>query len=156
MSTTRGFLEKCRPAKPSVANRGMFAAALPLMFALAFIWPFGGSQKVQMTPDPNETPGAQGTVSVTRSKNGNTQIDTKVKDLAKPSSLKKPEDVYVEWIQPTGQNPKNEGQIAIQPNETGELKTQTPYKHFKVFLTPETNPRVQSPTGPRVLSATVD
>ncbi len=157
MSTTRGFLEKWRPAKPSVANRGTFAAALPLMFALAFIWPFGGGgTKVQMTPNAGQTPAAQGTITVTHGSNDNTRIDTKVQNLATPSSLKQPAEVYVEWIEPNGQAPKNEGQIVIGNDRKGELKTETPYKHFKVFITAQKTATVTSPTGPHVLTATVN
>ncbi len=156
MTTTDYFVSPA-PAWRTTRNRGFFAAALPLMFALAFIWPFGGSsaEKVQMRTNPGVTPAAQGTISVSRGKNGNTKIDVKVKNLAKPSGLQNPASVYVLWIQPENQTAKNEGEIMIDNNRSGELKAETPYKHFQVFITPEHSPTATSPSGPHVLTATV-
>lgn len=155
--TTLDYFDSPAPWRRATRNRGFFTV-LPLLFALAFIWPFGGSggEKVQMKPNPSETPGAQGTITVSQGKNGNTQIETKVKYLAKPSGLKNPTSVYVLWIQPDGQAAKNEGQIMIDSDRNGTLKSETPYKHFQVFITPEQSPTVTTPTGPHVLSATVD
>ena len=154
---THEYLNALAPAPRKARKHGFFAAGLPLMFALAFIWPFGGGgTKVQMTPNAGETPAAQGTLTVRKGSNNNTRIDTKVKNLATPASLKHPAQVYVEWIQPNGQSPKNEGEIMIAPNRSGQLKTETPYQHFKVFITAEKSPTVTSPKGPHVLTATVD
>lgn len=102
-----------------------------------------------------QTPAAQGTVEVKTGDNNNTKVDAKVQYLAKPSTLSPPADVYVLWIQPTGQAPKNEGELMVQNNLQGELKTETPYKHFKVFITAEKSPRVESPQGQQVLAATI-
>lgn len=154
--TTLNYSESSAPVWRTARSRGFFGAVLPLMFALAFIWPMAGGEKVQMTPNPSETPAAQGTITVSQGKNGNTKVDTKVKNLAKPSGLKNPASVYVLWIQPEGQSPKNEGQMLIDANRTGSLKSETPYKHFQVFITPEDSPTVTSPNGPHVLSATVE
>jgi hypothetical protein len=137
-------------------GRGFFAGVLPLLFALAFIWPFGGGgTKVQMAANARQTPGARGTITLSNGSNNNTRVDVKVKDLAAPSSLKHPAEVYVVWFQPDNQSPKNEGQINIKANETGELKTETPFKHFKVFITAEKSPTATTPTGPQVLNAMV-
>jgi hypothetical protein len=142
------------PAPTWRTTSGFFAGAL--LFALAFIWPFGGGgTKVQMAANARQTPGAQGTITLSNGSNNNTRVDVKVKDLASPSSLKQPAEVYVVWFQPDNQSPKNEGQINIRPNETGELKTETPFKHFKVFITAEKSPTTTTPTGPQVLNATV-
>ncbi|MGH9734524.1 MAG: hypothetical protein ACRD8A_08050 [Candidatus Acidiferrales bacterium] len=155
--TTLDYFDSPAPGRRPTRNRGFFAA-LPLLFALAFIWPFSGmsGEKIQMKPNPSQTPAAQGTITVTQSKNGNTKLDTKVKNLAKPTGLKNPSSVYVLWIQPEGQAAKNEGQILVDADRDGSLKTETPYKHFQVFITPEDSPTVTSPSGPHVLSATVD
>lgn len=150
------YLDSPAPVWRTTQNRGFLAAALPLMFALAFIWPFGGGgTKVQMTPNANQTPAAQGTITVSSGNNNNTRIEVKVKNLAPASSLRNPSEVYVVWIQPENQSPKNEGQIDVGSNRSGELKTETAFKHFKVFITPEKKPTVTEPTGPHVLNATV-
>ncbi|HEX5424086.1 MAG TPA: hypothetical protein VFW94_11090 [Candidatus Acidoferrales bacterium] len=155
--TTLDYFDSPAPGWRTTRNRGFFAA-LPLLFALAFIWPFSGmsGEKVQMKANASETPAAQGTITVTQGKNGNTKIETKVKNLAKPSGLQNPASVYVLWIQPDGQAAKNEGQIMIDADRNGTLKSETPYKRFQVFITPEHSPTVASPNGPHVLSATVD
>lgn len=154
---TTDYFELPSAGRCTIRTRGFFGAVLPLMFALAFIWPFGGStaEKVQMRANPSQTPAAQGTISVSQGKNGNTKIDVKVKNLAKPSGLQNPAAVYILWVQPEGQQARNEGEIVIDSDRSGELKTSTPYKHFQVFITPEHSPTVASPSGPHVLSATV-
>lgn len=134
---------------------GLFAAALPLILGAAVSIPLmGGAQKIQMTPS-RQTPAAMGTVTVKNGKNQNTDVTVKVEHLAEPAALAHPADVYVVWFQPDGQSAKNEGQIMVQAKRSGELKTQTSYKRFQAFITAEKNPRVEQPSGPKVLSATV-
>lgn len=155
MSTTREFLGGMASPGPGRLSRGgFFAVAIPLILSAAMItWPSGG-QKIQMTAS-HDVPAAQGTITVKNSKNQNTEVNVKVQHLAEPSSLTPPQDVYVVWFQPSGQNAKNEGELMVQGNRSGSLKTETPFKHFEVFITAEKNARVEQPTGPRVLSATV-
>ncbi len=129
-------------------------ALIPLILGFALMWPFGGGQKIQMMAGKS-TPGAHGVIRVQTSKNGNTKLDTKVYALAKPSSLNPPANVYVLWIEPPGQNPKNEGEIRVNQKLDGELKAETPYKRFKVFITSEQNAQAQAPEGDQVLSAEV-
>lgn len=155
MSTTREFLgETGSPGRMRLSRGGFFAAAIPLVLSAAMItWPSGG-EKIQMTAS-HEVPAAQGTITVKNSKNHNTDVTVKVQHLAEPSSLTPPADVYVVWFQPSGQDAKNEGELMVQGNRGGDLKTETPFKHFEVFITAEKNARVEQPTGPRVLSGTV-
>lgn len=154
--SARNYCDSPAPVWRTTHNPGFFGAILPLLFALALIWPLAGGEKVQMQPNPNEDPGAEGMISVSQGKNGNTRIDVKVNHLAKASGLKNPASVYVLWIQPEGQTAKNEGEIMIDSNRSGELKAETPYKRFAVFITPEDKPTVTSPTGGHVLSAMVE
>ena len=130
------------------------AAVLPLVFCMAFFWPFGGggNKTVRMVPS-QDVPAANGTVSVKTGPNQNTKIDLHVKNLAKPSALTPSRQVYVVWIEPPGQKPKNEGQLRVGKNLSGELHTVTPFKRFQVFITAENNPQATAPQGPRVLSA---
>lgn len=156
MSTCE-YMGSPAPGWRGSAGRGFFAGVLPLLFALAFIWPFGGSNatKIQMTANRTQTPAAQGTVTVSTGNNNNTQLDVKVKDLAPPANLQHPAEVYVVWIQPENQSPKNEGQIMVKPDRSGQLKTETPFKHFKLFITAEKSPTVTSPSGPQVLNTLI-
>lgn len=127
----------------------------PLVFCLAFFWPFGGGgRKVHMMAG-SVTPAAHGTVQITHGNNGNTDLDVKAHALAAPSSLTPAENAYVLWIQPPDHAPQNHGRIAVNQSQNGELQTETPYKRFKVFITAEENSKAQMPEGPRVLSADV-
>ncbi len=127
----------------------------PLIFCLAFIWPFGGGGRTVHMMAGNATPAAQGTVQVKTGDNGNTTLDVKAKALAPPSSLSPAENVYVLWIQPPDHAPLNHGQIRVDGDQNAELHTRTPYKRFRVFITAEQNAQTQMPEGPRVLSAEV-
>jgi hypothetical protein len=129
---------------------------LPALLCLAFFWPFngGGSKKIQMMAG-NETPAAQATVTAQIGKNDNTELNIKAHALAQPSSLTPPANVYVVWVQPPGDSPKNLGELNVDNKLNGELHTETPYKRFSIFITAEKDAQVQQPQGPRILSADV-
>jgi hypothetical protein len=129
-------------------------AFLPILLSCLLFWPFGGSKKIDMMAG-NDTPGAHGTLSVKVGANKNTALDLKVYALAQPSSLTPTENVYVVWVQPPGENPKNEGQLRVDKKENGQLQTEVPYKRFKVFVTAEQVAQTPTPTGTQVLSADV-
>lgn len=155
MSTIRGLIGKAGSVGCAKFGRGLLALSVPLVLSAAMCLPaMGGSEKIQMTPS-RQTPAATGTITVKNGKNQNAEITIKVEHLAEPAQLQHPKDVYVVWFQPNGQQAKNEGQIMIESDRTGEFKTQTSHKHFEAFITAETNPRVEKPEGPRVLSAMV-
>lgn len=141
-------------ARSITKRTGCFVAIAPLVLGMAMFWPFGGGNKIVMSGGQID-PAAQGTISIHAGHNGNTDVDTKVKFLAKPSSLTPPENVYVVWFQPDGQAAVNEGALKVDKNLNGELKTETPYKRFKVFVTAEKTAQVKAPTGPDVLTANV-
>ena len=142
--------------RPGVSRQriSMFTL-LPLVFAFAFIWPFGGGgKKVQMSASTG-TPAAHATVTTRIGDNGNTKFDIKVQDLAKPSNLTPPENVYVVWVQPPQQAAMNQGQLRVNKGLDGQFDSQSPYKRFKVFITAEKDAQVQKPQGAQVLSANV-
>ena len=132
-----------------------YMAFLPILLSCFLLWPFGGgSRKIELMAGQT-TPGARGTLSVKVGQNQNTSLDLKVSALAPPSSLTPTENVYVVWVQPPAENPKNEGQLRVDKKENGELQTEVPYKRFKIFITAEQDPQTQTPTGTQVLSADV-
>jgi len=59
------------------------------------------------------------------------------------------------WIQSPDEAPQNKGQIIIDKNQKAEMKTATPFKRFRVFITAEDQAQMQTPEGPTVLSADV-
>ncbi len=145
-----------RPALFRSCDRGYgFFALMPVLLCLALIWPFGGGGKKIHMMAGSETPAAHATINVKQGDNGNTRLDIKADALAKPSALTPPENVYVVWVQPPGQTPKNMGQLSVDNDLKGELKTETPYHRFAIFITAEKQPQVQAPQGEKVLSADV-
>lgn len=134
--------------------RARYFAALPAVLALAFFWPFGGGKKVPMN-SAKEVPAAHGVVHYKSTDNGNTQVNVEAKALARPSSLTPPENTYVVWFQPSGKDPIDQGALKVDGNLSGSLKTVTPYKSFKVFITAEKYPQPEQPQGPTVLSADI-
>lgn len=138
------------------AGRGTtLASVAPLVLCVAFFWPSGGgARKVHMLSG-SVAPGASGTVQVNTGNSGNTTLDVKAYALDPPSSLTPAENVYVLWIQAPGWAPQNEGPIAVNASENGELHIETPYKNFRVFITAEDDAGARAPIGPKVLSADV-
>lgn len=154
-SRIASFTREQRSASQAAAGSISRFAIMPVLLLAFAFWPFGsGSKKIDLMAG-HETPGARGTISVKTGPNSNTRLDLKAYSLAHPSSLAPPENAYVVWVQPPGENPKNEGQLQVDKKENGELRTEVPYRRFKVFITAEQNPQTQAPTGPQVLSADV-
>lgn len=136
-------------------STGFYSALLPAALGLMLLWPFGDSaKKVSMTPG-QEDPAAHGTIAVKTGHNGNTQVHITTKALAQPSALTPPENTYVVWFQPQGQNPQEAGALKVDNGLKGSLDTVTPHRRFKVFITAEKEPNPTKPHGPTVLTADV-
>jgi len=137
-----------------VTSGRYFFSFVPAFLFLTFVWPFSGGKDVQMMAGETN-PAARCTIHLHVGDNGNTELDMKAESLAAPSALTPPKNAYVVWIQPPDGPPQNHGQITIDKSEKAELKTATPYKRFKVFVTAEDQAQIQTPEGPKVLSADV-
>jgi hypothetical protein len=140
-------------AKPS--RLSLYAAVVPAVLGLALLWPFGDNAKKISMIAGKEDPSAHGTVSLKSGQNGNTEVDITTKALAQPSALTPPQNTYVVWFQPEGQNPQNVGALKVDNNLNGKLSTVTPHRRFKVFITAEKETNVTQPRGPTMLSANV-
>jgi hypothetical protein len=101
-------------------------------------------------------PAAQGTVHTDTDRNGNTSIDLEVHRLAKPTSLQPAYSHYVVWVQPPGESPFNVGELRVNDDLNGSLKTNTPHKKFDILVTAENDPRPTAPSGPEVMHASVN
>lgn len=130
-------------------------SVLPVALCFALIWPFGGGWHSEHMMAGSTTPGAQGTVKFKTGDNGNTELDIQAHALAAPSSISPPENHYVVWIEPPGEPAKDLGALKVDSNENGELKTETPARRFRIFISAEQNINERAPEGPTVLSATV-
>lgn len=102
-----------------------------------------------------ETPAARCTIHLHVGDNGNTELDMKADSLSAPSALTPPKNAYVVWIQPPGETAQNLGEISVDKNQKAELKTETAYKRFKIFVTAENEAQLKEPDGPTILSAEV-
>jgi hypothetical protein len=144
----------------SPSGKGRFAAlascsfaVAPLVLCMAFIWPNDGT-KVQMTASP-KLPGAQGEILVKQESNGNLSLIVRTEHLAQPGALTPPANVYVVWLQQPNEKPQNVGELQVDKKENGELKTQTAFKHFKIFITAEQRGQADAPQAQTVLSGEV-
>jgi len=116
-----------------------------------FVWPFSSGKTYHMVAS-SSVPAASGIVSVKKGNpNLNTELDIKVTNLAAPSNLTPPANVYILWVRPIGGAAVNEGAIRVNKNLDGELKTVTTLKNCDVFITAEQSATVTSPEGPEVL-----
>ena len=113
-----------------------------------------GKKHVNLNP-ASSVPAASATAVLTHDSNGNTIVDLKVKNLAKPENLTPPESVYVVWIQPRGGAPIKQGQLEVNNKLEGEFKSPTTYKTFDIFVTAENSGQVSQPTGQEVLRQVV-
>lgn len=113
-----------------------------------------GKKHVNLNP-ASSVPAASASAVLTHDSNGNTIVDLKVKNLAKPQNLTPPKAVYVVWIQPRGGAPIKQGQLEVNNKLQGEFKSPTTYKTFDIFVTAEDSGDVAQPTGQEVLRQAV-
>lgn len=64
------------------------------------------------------------------------------------ASLTPSKTVYVVWAQTASAPPENLGELEVENNLKGELKTITPQRNFELLVTAENDPRATAPTGP--------
>lgn len=122
-----------------------------VLVALLAIWPWSSGKTYHMAA-ATTVPAASGTVHVQRDKNnGNTKLDIKVRNLAKPASLTPSESVYIVWVRPDGGVAVKEGAIGVDKNLNGELKVATTSKDFDIFITAEQSEGVTMPSDVEVL-----
>lgn len=124
--------------------------AFPLMILFLAIWPFSSGKDYHLTAS-NIVPAASGNVKVQKDDNGNEKLDIKVSNLADPTRLVPPEQVYVVWVRPSGGDAVKQGALSVDNSLDGELKVVTTSRNFDVFVTAEPSAGVSMPSGPEVL-----
>jgi hypothetical protein len=105
-----------------------------------------------MTAGP-DAPASRGEIVVKSAPNGNLQLDIKAAHLAEPSALTPAGNVYVVWLEGADEGPLKLGQMRIDKNLSGEVRTITSFKHFKILITVEQNVEESAPQAQPVLSA---
>lgn len=130
---------------------------LLLVGLLLAIWPFSSGGKIYHMTANNDVPAASGTVRAKVDKdNGNTQLDVKVKSLARPTTLTPPGNVYVVWVQLQDGEAHKVGVIRVDNDLNGELKGTTTAKNFEIFITAEQSESVNAPSSRELLRAHVN
>lgn len=104
-------------------------------------------------------PGAQGTVKVKKDKNHNYGIAVTIANLAEPSKLNPPRNVYVVWMEGDRNETKNIGQIKtssalLSKQMKSSFETVSPIKPKKIFITAETDGSVQYPNQSDIVLTT--
>jgi hypothetical protein len=135
-------------------NRKLFYRFALLCGAVLAVATVGWAKTYHMTA-AKTVPAAAGEVNVAKEKDGNIRVDVKVKHLAKPGNLTPPANTYVVWLQQEGSQPQSQGELKVEDDLDGELKTTTPLKNFNVFITAETDSQTKTPSDQVVLRATV-
>jgi hypothetical protein len=135
-------------------NRQIFYRLALLCGVVLAVATIGWAKTYHMTA-AKTVPAAVGEVNVAKEKNGNIRVDVKVKHLAKPGNLTPPANTYVVWLQQEGSQPQSQGELKVENDLDGELKTTTPLKNFNVFITAETDSQTKTPSDQVVLRATV-
>jgi len=99
--------------------------------------------------------GTRGTVEVSAGDNEDNRLSIQVDDLDGPSQLTPAASAYVVWVAPTdGAAAQNVGSLQID-GHSGSLSTTTPLNDFIVSITPEMEAQAIAPSGPQLLSVTV-
>ena|ERR1700722_9962209 len=101
------------------------------------------------------TPAASGKVEVKKDKNGNTLVTIRTEHLAQPGMLTPPATNYIVWFAEEGGQPMSQGQLKVGKDLKAEFKTTTHNQNFEIFITPESDPLVKSPSGDGVLKAKI-
>lgn len=73
-----------------------------------------------------------------------------IKNLAEPSRLQQPKQMYVVWIETESNGVQNLGSLTtstglISSTLKASMKTATPYKATRLFITAEDNAAIQYP-----------
>lgn len=125
-----------------------------LMISMLTFTTLGWAKDIPLVADAT-IPAASGKVSVDKDNNSNLKVKLEVKHLAQPTTLTPARQSYVVWIEPRGHEPENQGQMRVNNDLNGEFQTRTAYRAFDLYVTAEDSPTASTPTGPKLLHATV-
>jgi hypothetical protein len=146
----RGVYSRDHATEEPMIRRNAIAAAAFLAAALAGCAPVRLSASSALSK-------SKGTVRFERTRDRGTRIIVKVENLAEPEGLPYPGYVYVAWVQSDPEfSPHNVGALAVDDYREGTLRTETPLREFRFFLTAEASRDVRLPTGPPLLWARRD
>ncbi|MEO6950848.1 MAG: anti-sigma factor [Polyangia bacterium] len=133
----------------SFASKLLTTALLASLGGCASTWQLTGGSAV---------PAAVGVATTKVGGNGNTNVDLKVKHLAMADRVNAGATTYVVWATANGDNANamNIGALKLDKNLDGTLETKTAMRDFKLTVTAEPDGTAQHPSGPVVLSGTIN
>lgn len=114
------------------------------------------AQKIAFAPS-SIVPAAQGSVKVKTDSNKNHTIQVDLFNLAEPTKLQPPKQLYIVWMLTDQNETKNIGQIktssgTFSKSLKASFQTVTSFKPIKIFITAEDDPNIQVPGWEVILS----
>lgn len=130
---------------------------LQVILLLTITLAFASCSKTVRFQNSTVVPGANASVSLSKDDNKNNLIEMTVTNLAEPTRLSPPKKTYVVWMETKDNGIKNMGQLISETSyfssaRKATLKTSTPFKPVRFFVTAEDNPSIQYPGSQLVLT----
>ncbi len=124
--------------------------------ALSFVLVISAWGKEDKLVNTGLQPAAEGKLTTSNDRNGNTEVEVQVKHLARPQSLTPPRQTYLVWVQPRGKDPELLGALRVNSDLGGSLKATTTYKEFDVVVTAEDQATATTPSSAVILKGNVE
>ncbi|HET9183931.1 MAG TPA: hypothetical protein VFP59_17510 [Candidatus Angelobacter sp.] len=130
---------------------------LALLIAITFLFATMAWSREDRLTNTGLAPAAQGKVITSTDSNGNTVVEVRVQHLATPQSLTPPQQTYLVWVRPRGEQASLLGALRVDPNSLeAAYKGTTTYKDFDVLITAENNIKADVPSNMVILKGTVE
>ena len=136
-------------------NRRPLLAMAVLGMLVAAAGCASGARIVRMTSNPG-VPAAQGTVKSSPTGNGSMSIEVEVHHLVVPGRAAVGATSYVVWARERGEKAaQNLGELRMDEERCGTLKTVTPLHDFDLFITAEPSLRAEAPTSQQLFTVSL-
>jgi hypothetical protein len=127
-----------------------------LVIATCFIHASASSQKVHFQ-ESKVVPAAQGMVEISVNKDKGYDVDISILHLASPQRLQPAEKTYIIWMDTERNGTKNLGEMQskdgfLSNTLKATMKTTTPFRPTRIFITAEDVPAISNPHGQQVLT----
>jgi hypothetical protein len=127
-----------------------------LLITTCFIHSPASSQKMQFQLS-QIVPAAQGTVEISTNTTKGYNINISILHLASPQRLQPAERTYIVWMDTESNGTKNLGEMQskdgfLSNTLKANLKTTTPFKPIRIFITAEDVAAISNPHGQQVLT----
>jgi hypothetical protein len=127
-----------------------------VLAALSFILVVAAWAREDKLTNTGAAPAAEGKVITSTDRNGNTEVDVRVKHMATPQSLTPAKQSYMVWVQPRGKEAELLGALRVNSDLEGSLKASTTNKDFDVLITAEDDAKPATPSSTVILKGTVE